>query len=535
MTNMLGADKLLWIRCDRGHRHVELLSGRAKAAQVYPQKLCRAFLESLKLHMKLEENITLEALEDADDVDPDGHEQPQTIDAILDLSGEPQGEWKDTLHQEYDHYHDYNFFDEVTGKPLDSEKVKKGEQLEMEKFKSRRVYECVPRNEVGNGKLIKTRWVRVKKGEEVRCRLVAQEFATGDPRDDLFASTPPLFSARWIVSMAATRRRRPWTLMCLDVSCAFLYALVVRDLFIEIPQADPRSHDHNLVGRLRKALYGTRDAPQLWQRTLGKVLRELGFSSSKLQPGVFRHKERDIIMVTHVDDFLVAGPPEELEWVRGKLREHFEVNGQMIGERDSKNCSIVKQVKFLGRTIRREADGFTWEADTKHVRILLEESGMEDCKSLSLPLAREDEQLDDNNMEEKEMNIDQAKQFRRAVARLNYLALDRPDIAVAVNRLARCMAKPLVLDDLPLKRVLRYLKGRPRCQMISAYRIQSRSWWPYRTATGQVAGEPENRLLVSPSFMDTIFSPLRVRCKRPRHCQVQRRSWWRRVEPSQKP
>ena len=239
MTNMLGADKLLWIRCDRGHRHVELLSGRAKAAQVYPQKLCRAFLESLKLHMKLEENITLEALEDADDVDPDGHEQPQTIDAILDLSGEPQGEWKDTLHQEYDHYHDYNFFDEVTGKPLDSEKVKKGEQLEMEKFKSRRVYECVPRNEVGNGKLIKTRWVRVKKGEEVRCRLVAQEFATGDPRDDLFASTPPLFSARWIVSMAATRRRRPWTLMCLDVSCAFLYALVVRDLFIEIPQADP--------------------------------------------------------------------------------------------------------------------------------------------------------------------------------------------------------------------------------------------------------------------------------------------------------
>ena len=422
------------------------------------------------MHMKMEENVTLEALEDADDIDLGGHEPPQTLDAILDLSDNPHGVWKDTLHQEYDNYHDYNFFDEITGKPLDPEKVKKGEQLEMEKFKSRQVYDCVPRDDIGNGKVIKTRWVRVKKGEDVRCRLVAQEFAAGDPRDDLFASTPPLFSARWIVSSAATRRRRPWTLMSLDVSCAFLYALVVRDLFIEIPQADPRSRDGNLVGRLRKALYGTRDAPQLWQRTLGKVLKELGFCSSKLQPGVFRHKARDIIMVTHVDDFLVAGPPEELEWVRDKLREHFEVNGQMIGERDNNNnCSIVKQVKFLGRTIRREEDGFTWEADTKHVRILLEESGMEDCKSLSLPLAREDEQLNDDNkgpqQEEKEMDVNHAKKFRRAAARLNYLALDRPDIAVAVNRLARCMAKPLVQDELALKRVLRYLKGRPRCQI----------------------------------------------------------------------
>ena len=32
------------------------------------------------------------------------------------------------------------------------------------------------------GKFVKTRWVQPVKGDNVRCRLVAQEFAKGDPR-----------------------------------------------------------------------------------------------------------------------------------------------------------------------------------------------------------------------------------------------------------------------------------------------------------------------------------------------------------------
>ena len=85
--------------------------------------------------------------------------------------------------------------------------------------------------------MIRTRWVETVKGDEVRCRFVAREFAKGDPRDDLFASTPPLFLAKLLVSLAATLRPSSvfWTLMALDVSCAFLYAKVVRELYIEFP------------------------------------------------------------------------------------------------------------------------------------------------------------------------------------------------------------------------------------------------------------------------------------------------------------
>ena len=48
------------------------------------------------------------------------------------------------------------------------------------------------------------RWVDTNKGDakspNYRSRLVAQEFARGEHRDDLFAGTPPLSAARLMIS-----------------------------------------------------------------------------------------------------------------------------------------------------------------------------------------------------------------------------------------------------------------------------------------------------------------------------------------------
>ena len=122
-----------------------------------------------------------------------------------------------------------------------------------------------------------------------------------------------------------------WNLMCLDISCAFLYAECLRNLFIELPSGDPKANDPNVIGKLKKALYGTRDAPQLWQKTLTAVLLKIGFKGIQLQPGFFVHGSRELVMVTHVDDFLIGGPPEELIWLTAELKKHFEISGVMFG------------------------------------------------------------------------------------------------------------------------------------------------------------------------------------------------------------
>ena len=118
----------------------------------------------------------------------------------------------------------HHYFDENTGTSLAPTVVRKGDDEELAKLRGREVYDYAPREEAGHGKLMRTRWVRTMKGQEDRSRFVAQEFAYGDPRDDFFAITLPLFSARLVVNLAETRRSRMWTLMLLDVFGVFLYA-----------------------------------------------------------------------------------------------------------------------------------------------------------------------------------------------------------------------------------------------------------------------------------------------------------------------
>ena len=50
-------------------------------------------------------------------------------------------------------------------------------------------------------------------------------------------------------------------------------------------------------------------------------------------------------------------------------------------------------------------------------------------------------------------------------ARANFLATGRPDISFAVKELCRGMARPTAQDEAALKRVARYLLGRPRMIM----------------------------------------------------------------------
>ena len=160
------------------------------------------------------------------------------------------------------------------------------------------------------GKIVGVRWVDVDKGHEIRSRLVAQEFASKDgDREDLFASTPPLASTRLIISDAASSPRSSKgykKLMVLDIKRAFLYGNIEEELYIELPSEDPRSRE-GYVGKLVKAMYGTRAAPQVWQELAKSTMRRLGFRGSIVSPGIFFHPDRRLRLATHVEDFLCSG------------------------------------------------------------------------------------------------------------------------------------------------------------------------------------------------------------------------------------
>ena len=59
-----------------------------------------------------------------------------------------------------------------------------------------------------------------------------------------------------------------------------------------------------------------------------------------------------------------------------------------------------------------------------------------------------------------------ARLHRRTVARLNYLAQDRADLAFATKEVARTMSAPSTKDVVKLKRILRYVRGHPRGRLL---------------------------------------------------------------------
>jgi len=351
--------------------------------------------------------------------------------------------------------------DDVTGEELDPVHVKRARGEEMTGFAEFGVYEYELRTAAmadEGGKFIGTRWVDHNKGTkenpEVRSRLVGQEFAAGDARDDLFAATPPLVASRMLVSGVASRGRAgpgKHRILLLDVKKAFLYGYIKRRVYIELPREDPRSESKKWVGRLVKAMYGTRDAPQVWQEEVRKTMGEMGFETMVSTPCVYVNRELDVKIVAHVDDLLCTGPKENLEKVKKLLEKKYQMKAKMIGPDRGED----REGKFLGRTIRWKDWGLEWQGDGKLRESLLAEWDMGKSSPVITPGVKEEKQVLGKELEIQDKK--RVARFRRAAARINYMSLDNPKLGYASKEVSRGMAKPTEEDERKVKRVARYL------------------------------------------------------------------------------
>ena len=145
---------------------------------------------------------------------------------------------------------------------------------DMERFKRMKVYRVVTRESMGwneEGEMIRIfGWLQTHGTEEhpiAKAHLVAREFNTGDKCGELSAGTPGLMAMRTVISRAMTKREdgAKRSIMLADVKRAFLFGDARRPLYVELPPEDPLSASGRYVGKLERAMYGTRDAPMTWQ------------------------------------------------------------------------------------------------------------------------------------------------------------------------------------------------------------------------------------------------------------------------------
>ena len=71
-------------------------------------------------------------------------------------------------------------------------------------------------------------------------------------------------------------------------------------------------------------IYGEASAPMRWENTIAPWLEEQGFETGKNEKSVFYHKERDLLLLIYVDDCLVDGQEEDINWIFELLDNRFK-------------------------------------------------------------------------------------------------------------------------------------------------------------------------------------------------------------------
>ena len=94
-------------------------------------------------------------------------------------------------------------------------------------------------------------------------------------------------------------------------------------------------------------MYGTRDAPQIWQEVVESKMKSLDFQASGLHPSVYCHHKRGIILLAHVDDFLCMGSDLDLKWLYEELIRDYTLTSKIMGL----GADDVRSMRFLNRII----------------------------------------------------------------------------------------------------------------------------------------------------------------------------------------
>ena len=453
--------KELSVRCantrrpeEEWHRHIPLLNGKAKATEVYPPKLVAAVIRGLRNHLRQEGEINEFLCGKTIEEDPF-----------------PTSELYEGM------------YDEVTGDYLDPVLVRKGVQDELRYMKDMGVMEealvsdCV--RDTGRPP-ISTRWVMVNKGDrerpEIRCRFVARELKAlqeraGEFRDDTFAATPPLEAVRLLFSLCMTGdTARRGKIVFIDVSRAHFHAPSRRTTYVQLPTEWAKP---GVCGKLLKSLYGTRDAAANFAECVRVKLIQMGFEIGRFSPCLAYHPTQKIILFYHGDDFVAGGDDEATKWFEKELGKHFiiKVRSVLGDEADDDH-----ETTLLNRVIRWKRSAETndgnpaleLEADSRHAEIVCHMMG----------LSREDSDRRGSTAKtaptpgvkrtrieweaSKKLTDSMASRYRSICMRIAYLSLDRPDIVFSAKEAARHMAQPTELAWEGLKRIARFLHGRPR-------------------------------------------------------------------------
>ena len=200
------------------------------------------------------------------------------------------------------------------------------------------------------------------------------------------------------------------------------------------------------VCKLRKALYGLRQAGRQWHAKLSCTFWSLELTQTTSDPCVYvdNRSRGSTYVLVYVDDILIASnDPKRLIEIKTRLSSEYQV----------KDFGNIKYC--LGIEVEQKKNQISI-AQSGYIREVLQKFEMSDCKAVKSPLAA-------GTKLERETNAvgnDTRYPHRELIGALMYIAIGiRPDIAHAVVMLSQFNNHNGQAHWQSAKRILRYLQG----------------------------------------------------------------------------
>ena len=296
---------------------------------------------------------------------------------------------------------------------------------ELESLHRQRVYELV--DPPKGRKVIKNRWVfDLKPDGRKKARLVAKGFSQveGIDYDEIFSPVVRFETVRMMIALAALK---DWHISGLDVKTAFLYGELDEELYMEQPEGFKDPKNKNKVMRLKKAIYGLKQAALAWWKALDKSMATLSCTRLVSDSGIFVNKEKTIVIIVYVDDVLFLGANKK---DISSLKQRFMKIWECRDLGDTQEFLRMRIIKSNGRIKIDQVD---------YLNKVLQRFNLLNAKAPPTPLPEGYQPRPNTGTADPELR----SKFQQVIGSLLYIMIGmRPDIAYAVTKMVQFAANP---------------------------------------------------------------------------------------------
>ncbi|GJS94374.1 retrotransposon protein, putative, ty1-copia subclass [Tanacetum coccineum] len=285
-----------------------------------------------------------------------------------------------------------------------------------------------------------------------KARLVAKGFTQtpGIDYEETFSPVADIRAIRILIAIAAFYDYEIWQM---DVKTAFLNGYLNEEVYMEQPEGFVSQKFPNRVCKLKRSIYGLKQASRQWNKRFDDEIKKFGFSQNRDEPCVYVKASGSYVtfLILYVDDILIMGNNIPM------LQDVKSYLGRCFAMKDLGEAAYILGIKIY----RDRSKRLIGLCQSAYIEKILKRYYMENSKRGTIPM-QEKLKFSKSQGASTPAEIQRMQNilYASAVGSIMYaVRCTCPDVAFAQNITSRFQQNPGDAHWTAVKNILKYLRN----------------------------------------------------------------------------